>query len=298
MLGHCALRFVVFSTAVFVACSLRSTGEFTPAATDAALRIASKLDGAALRPSMVEAFRNAGHAPVSEEYGTGDKSGTNVYVDIPGDTPEMVLVSGHHDAWFQSGADDNGSALAVMIEGARALKDVRLHRTIRFIAFDGEEEGFFGAHAYLARHRAEKVRMLLNMDCVGYASHEPGSQDAPAGFALEDTGDFVLVIANEVAHDDAARVVRLATRIPKSIDTRGLLAPDDSSYPGIGDFKRSDHAPFWDEGVPALFFGDTADFRNANYHTEDDTPETLDYEFMHAVAQLVIGAAVAFATND
>jgi hypothetical protein len=38
---------------------------------------------------------------------------------------------------------------------------------------------------------------------------------------------------------------------------------------------------------------DTAFFRNPNYHTEDDTPETLDYERMASVVKGVYAAVMA-----
>jgi hypothetical protein len=50
---------------------------------------------------------------------------------------------------------------------------------------------------------------------------------------------------------------------------------------------RSDHAPFWAEGIPALMETDTAEFRNPNYHKPTDTPDTLDYRFMTEVARLL-----------
>ena len=51
---------------------------------------------------------------------------------------------------------------------------------------------------------------------------------------------------------------------------------------------RSDHAPFWSQGIPALMWTDTAEFRNPNYHQPTDTPETLDYDFMAEVARLLV----------
>jgi hypothetical protein len=46
----------------------------------------------------------------------------------------------------------------------------------------------------------------------------------------------------------------------------------------------SDHAAFWDAGLPAIMVTDTAFFRNPNYHLPSDTIDTLDFTFM---AQLV-----------
>ena len=50
--------------------------------------------------------------------------------------------------------------------------------------------------------------------------------------------------------------------------------------------SRSDHAPFWWEGIPALFFTDTADFRSKHYHEKTDTWNTLDYD---RLAQVPVG---------
>jgi len=39
---------------------------------------------------------------------------------------------------------------------------------------------------------------------------------------------------------------------------------------------------------------DTAFYRNANYHTRGDTPDTLDYQRMAQVVQGVYAAVLAF----
>ena len=44
--------------------------------------------------------------------------------------------------------------------------------------------------------------------------------------------------------------------------------------------RMSDHASFWDAGLPALMVTDTAFFRNPNYHLPSDTIDTLDFTFM------------------
>jgi len=55
---------------------------------------------------------------------------------------------------------------------------------------------------------------------------------------------------------------------------------------------RSDHAPFWEKGIPAVMWTDTSEFRNPNYHQPTDTPETLDYEFMAEVGKLLAAVVV------
>ena len=63
----------------------------------------------------------------------------------------------------------------------------------------------------------------------------------------------------------------------------------------LGGVDLSDHRCFWDAGFPALMITDTAFFRNPNYHTSDDTPDTLDYEKMALVVEQCLAAVLALA---
>ena len=60
---------------------------------------------------------------------------------------------------------------------------------------------------------------------------------------------------------------------------------------------RSDHAPFWRAGLPALMWTDTAEFRNPHYHRPTDTPETLDYEFLAGVTRLLVHVVLSGLTE-
>ena len=51
---------------------------------------------------------------------------------------------------------------------------------------------------------------------------------------------------------------------------------------------RSDHDPFWKQGLPAVPWTDTAEFRNPNDHGAGDLPETLDYAFMADITRLLL----------
>jgi Zn-dependent M28 family amino/carboxypeptidase len=57
--------------------------------------------------------------------------------------------------------------------------------------------------------------------------------------------------------------------------------------PGV---DLSDHANYWNAGMPAVMITDTAFYRNPRYHTALDTPDTLDYATM---ARVVEGIAAA-----
>ncbi len=82
--------------------------------------------------------------------------------------PEDVIVLGaHYDAHdIGQGAMDNGAGLSVLMEVARTLRAYRgeFLRTLRFVAFSGEETGLHGSRHHAERHRAESIRFMLNLD--------------------------------------------------------------------------------------------------------------------------------------
>ena len=72
--------------------------------------------------------------------------------------------------------------------------------------------------------------------------------------------------------------------ISLTLPGNGLIAPD---------FRRSDHANFWDINAPAVMLSDGANFRNLDYHTPNDLTNILDYQFM---ANIVKGTVATIAT--
>ena len=62
-------------------------------------------------------------------------------------------------------------------------------------------------------------------------------------------------------------------------------APDGPVRPNA--LYLSDHVPFWEAGLPALQFTDTAFLRNPHYHLPSDTADTLNYTTLTKELQLV-----------
>ena len=60
----------------------------------------------------------------------------------------------------------------------------------------------------------------------------------------------------------------------------------------------SDHWSFWREGYRALMVTDTAFFRNPNYHSADDTPDTLDYLRLAALTEGLARMCAALADRE
>ncbi len=95
----------------------------------------------------------------------------SVIAEIPGTEfpDEYVIISGHLDSYdVATGGIDCGTGIGPMLEAARllALSGAKPKRTIRFVAFAGEEFGLLGAQAYAKAHKdeLEKISMLFNRD--------------------------------------------------------------------------------------------------------------------------------------
>ena len=72
-----------------------------------------------------------------------------------------------------------------------------------------------------------------------------------------------------------------------------LTVPDNGEL--LPDSRRSDHAPFWDEGYPAVMLTDTTNFRNPHYHQATDTLATLNLEFAAKVCRAAAGVVLDLA---
>lgn len=84
------------------------------------------------------------------------EKGFNVIAEIPGTDlkDEVVMIGAHLDSWHAgTGATDNASGSAVMLEAIRILKSLGANprRTIRIGLWDGEEQGLIGSRNYVKR---------------------------------------------------------------------------------------------------------------------------------------------------
>ena len=207
--------------------------------------------------------------------------------------PAPLILAAHYDTVEGSpGADDNASALAVLLEVARRLRTVDRVREVHCIGFCLEEEGFLGSLAYAAELRAAKRDIVgaLVLECVGYASDKDGSQTVPPGtpIAVPTVGNFLAIIGNAVS---AALTTSIAEAAAPYLPVVPLVVPGNGEL--LPDTRRSDHAAFWHYGFPAVMLTDTANFRNPNYHRPTDTLDTLSLKFLAHVADGVTAAASA-----
>jgi hypothetical protein len=198
------------------------------------------------------------------------------------------------------GADDNASGVAVALQVARLLRQG--HHDVAIALVDLEELNQLGSrHLVTVGPRPARV---ICLESVGYFDDRPGAQRLPLGFGMlfptltrtirtrEGRGDFLAAVHRGDCEGLLDELVTAAA--DQELDLLSLL---DRRWNGPGqqftrwvnpllmDLDRSDHAPFWRAQVPSILITGTAPLRNSRYHRRGDTPNTLDYRRMSALAR-------------
>ena len=210
-------------------------------------------------------------------------------IEVVNESP--IVVGAHYDTVPGSpGADDNASAVAVLLELA-AMK-----LPVRFVAFANEEVPYFSspamgsfAWAKRARERGERIRAMFSLEMLGYYRDAPGSQryPFPLGFFYPDRGDFIAFVGDLGARSLVRNSISLF-RQTSAFPSQGVAAP--GLVPGV---TWSDHWAFRQHGYPAIMVTDTAFYRYRHYHQATDTPDRIDFTRM---AKVVDGLAKAVAS--
>ena len=247
-------------------------------------------------------FEAMGYAVREQVFGGGFR---NILVELDGAerAGEILVIGAHYDSAVGTpGADDNASGVAVLLETARLLRGRQFPRTIRLIVFPNEERPYFGTDlmgsrvsAGRARQAGEDIIGMISLEMLGYYSTRPGSQVYPEIIRplYPEQGNFLAFVANM----DSLGLLREAIagfRAARALPSEGMAAP----LWLVDDIRRSDNSAYWHFGYPALMLTDTSNFRNPHYHTEGDTPATLDYGRMARAVDGLVSMARALASPE
>jgi len=168
------------------------------------------------------------------------------------------------------GADDNASGVALILEVASSIKAMkkRPKRSIVIVAFGAEELGLVGSKQFFKNPLVDskKIKAMINLDMVGRMRPDKALSVGGTGTALE-----FEELLNKFEPKSTLKFVR--------------------SSDGYG---PSDHASFYMEGIPVLYFSTGA---HADYHTPFDTYDKLDYSGMKQVANLTFQVIVELANR-
>jgi hypothetical protein len=198
----------------------------------------------------------------------GDARGRNVLARLEGSDPELsreaVLVGGHLDhlgldplGRVFNGADDNASGTAVVLHLAETLAKGgwKPRRTVFFCGFAAEEQGLVGARR-LAQEMpfGEKTLVaMVNVDMAG--------QGKPA-----------VALAGMESYPATRAFLR--SRLGEE-PWKALAFPRAA--------ENSDHWPFLERGIPAIFAMTQGD--HPNYHQLADDAANLQSECLEAAAR-------------
>ncbi|MFB2835144.1 M28 family peptidase [Floridanema evergladense] len=241
------------------------------------------------RDYIINKLKKFGWSPTLQTF----EYGINVVAEKPGTNPKAgtILLAAHYDTVIgSSGADDNASGVATVLEVARLLSNFPTARTLKIAFFDLEEKGLLGSFAFANQpENLTNLQGVIVLDMVGFACHTPGCQQYPPGLPItppSDKGDFLAVIGDAenpqlLAAFNNKNFSDLPPVITLPIPLKGIATPD---------LLRSDHAPFWMRGIGAVLITDTANFRSPHYHKPTDKPDTIDQEFFTGVVQIVANA--------
>ncbi len=245
-----------------------------------------------------------GYEPNEQTYRVGEVTCRNIAVDIPGgpDAEAIVLVGAHYDTVPGSpGADDNASAVAVLLALAERLQASEPAKTIRLVWFTNEEPPHFqtpqmGSYVYAkaARERGDRIVAMLALDGLGYYSDAPDSQRYPPPFDMiyPNRGDFIAFVTRLKDRALLHRCVGAFREHAKFPSEAGAVP---AFLPGV---SWSDHWSFWQFDYPAVMVTNTLPFRNPHYHAAGDTPDRLDYDRMALVADGLLAVIEALAGAD
>jgi hypothetical protein len=208
----------------------------------------------------------------------------NIIAELPGTdrSDEVVMLGAHFDSWHSgTGATDNASGVAAMMEAMRILKtiDAPLRRTVRLALWTGEEQGLLGSTAYVREHFADRSSMAL----------KPGHARVSAYFNMDNgTGAIrgVYLQGNE-----AIRPVFQVWMEP--FRTLGMTTLS------IRDTRSTDHVPFNDVGLPGFqYIQDPVEYSTHSHHTNMDVYERLQGEDLAKNAAIIASFVYHAATRD
>ncbi|MFN2482120.1 MAG: M20/M25/M40 family metallo-hydrolase [Pyrinomonadaceae bacterium] len=215
--------------------------------------------------------------PVEVEFEYQNRTGgaaqtANVVAEIRGrERPdEWIIVGAHLDSWdFGTGAQDNGSGCAMVLEAARAIMSLGQppRRSIRFALWGGEEQGLIGSRAYVEAHERELKNCVAVLNTDNGAGH-------PKGWKVE-------------GREDVSKAMQPISKSLLEDLSGGGLSPEASF--------DTDHGFFMLRGIPALDLWVDMEPYGKIHHKSSDTLDKLDRHSLAGGSAIVAVTAYALA---
>jgi len=216
---------------------------------------------------------------------TAAAPGYNVIAEIPGTDlkDEVVMIGAHLDSWHSgTGATDNASGSAVMLEAIRILKTLGVtpRRTIRIALWGGEEQGLLGSRSYVKRMYGERLDKSFPYDSIVL---KPAANKFSVYFNMDNgTGKFrgIFMQGNEKSQPVFREWFKPFAKMGASTLTLRTTG-------------STDHVPFDGIGLPGFqFIQDPIEYSSRTHHTSMDVyDKVIEADLKH---NAVIVAAFAW----
>ncbi len=239
----------------------------------------------AVRQYLLGRLRETGLSPFSGESFELPFSGEgqmfcNLAGRLPGNNPGLdpVLIGAHYDSVIDAPcADDNATAVAVVLAAAEHFKEHSLERDLVVVLFDSEEPPYFrtplmGSTRFYEDH-CEGIRFacVLIMDLIG---HDVEIRHSAAKL-MPTLRRLVFVLGSE---SDAA--------LPGVVEWAGAEAKGLKVFPTLNRYvgDMSDHHAFRLGGQPFLFLSCG---QGEHYHLPSDNLDWINFDKVRHVFALV-----------
>lgn len=216
-------------------------------------------------------FEQLGYRAITQAFNFRGLVATNALFARGKISDGVILLAAHHDYCAGLGAEDNATALAMMLELSRCLEEKESR--IIFASFDLEELGLLGSRHFVASPSIKQLRALaavVALECLG------SGRD--------------VVICQEVvgAKSDPALISELQSSAGK-LGHRVAL----KSF----DWFNSDHVPFAERGIRTV---EVCSFNSENYrgggpdpnvnvaHSSLDVPKSIRPSTAQVIGEILL----------
>lgn len=190
----------------------------------------------------------------------------NIIGYIKGKTDTIIMITAHYDHLGMMGnimfpgANDNASGVSMLLNLAKyySKKNTAPKHTLVFALFSGEEAGLLGSRYFVNNplFDLDLIKLLINFDMVGTG------KDGVVAFNAKEYSEIDSILTNLYNQNKYFNNFRTTEAV-----------------------YSSDHAPFHEKSVNALFFMTAGG--NENYHQPNDKFEYLSFDAYQGLFKMI-----------
>ncbi len=210
---------------------------------------------------------------------------SNIYAIQKGKTfpDEYYVIGSHYDSITYprdsaTGADDNASGCAAVLEAARILSKYELDYSVIYSFFDAEEIGLngSGSFSYNLKENNKVVKCAISPDMIGFNQNNDNRMQVRTTHLNK--SDEYSEIMNEI--NDLYNI--------------GLTIISDWYYKS-DIYARSDYYSFFLRDIPALGIHEYDDY--PYIHTISDSIKYFNMDYFHKNSKLIVASLATFVNN-